>query len=120
MARWLIVDDDIRFTETLTEVLLKNGFDVGVAYWGSDALQSLDDNFDGVLVDLNLTDIDGDEVIEKIRQRFPDIKLGLITGIPEVELRELAQKCRADFYLRKPFEIKKLIQIMRQVEKQEV
>ena len=118
--RWLIVDDDAEFAETLAESLLKRGFEVGVAYWGSDALKSIDGNFSGVLVDLNLTDANGDEIIEQIRNRFPNIKLGLITGMPDAEIENLARRCHADFWLRKPFEIEQLINLMGIKTKQEV
>ncbi|RKZ35173.1 hypothetical protein DRQ33_00355 [bacterium] len=112
MFRWLIVEDDFRFGETLAEALMKHGYEVAITRLGMDAVECIDYNFDGAIVDFNLFDISGDEVIATIKKDYPKLTLGLITGEQEIDLEKLATRCGANFYLRKPFTLSEILNII--------
>ena len=77
----LIVDDEKKFADALTERLRLRGFDAIPAYDGISALSLLkSEPFDGMILDLRLPDIDGMEILRKTKTVFPDIKVVIMSG----------------------------------------
>ena len=69
MTKVLVVEDETSYSEALSYVLRKEGFDVAIAETGPDALTEFDRNgADIVLLDLMLPGIPGTEVCRTIRQ----------------------------------------------------
>ena len=100
----LLVEDEHSMAKGLEMVMNENGYHVDLAATGQAALSAFGtDTFDLMVADLRLPDIDGMEVIERIRRIHPDTKVIIITGYPSVSSAVKAVKVGVSDYLRKPF-----------------
>lgn len=93
----LVVDDDKSLANTFKLVLQSVGFNVDTAITGLQALYKINrKQYDLVILDINLPDMLGDEVAEKIRENSDDVKIIMITGYSsfkdEVKEEELGIK----------------------------
>ncbi len=120
MSRWLIVEDNINTAEALAQMLLKFGYDVGIAYSGGDAMRVMDEKFCGVIIDLNLPDMSGSELLMKLRKKFPRKAFGLITGEDANNLESIARRCCADFWMTKPIDGENFLKKLAEFNKKEV
>ncbi|MBM7555757.1 sigma-54-dependent transcriptional regulator [Halanaerobacter jeridensis] len=99
----LIVDDEKNIRLTL-EKSLSDDYEVETAVNGEDALNKFKaDEFDVVLLDMNLPGLDGMEVLKKIKEEDEEVKVIIITGYGSVETAVETMKVGAIDYLRKPF-----------------
>ena len=100
----LLVEDEPSMAKGLEMVMNEEGYDVDLAMTGQAALNAFGaGTFDLLVADLRLPDIDGMEVIERVRGRHPDTKVIIITGYPSVSSAVKAVKVGVSDYLRKPF-----------------
>jgi len=77
----LIVDDEKKIADALTERLRLRDFDAIPVYDGTSALSLLkSEPFDGMILDLRLPDIDGMEILRQTKTEFPDIKVVIMSG----------------------------------------
>ena len=100
----LLVEDEPSMAKGLEMVMNEKGYDVDLAMTGQAALNAFGaDTFDLLVADLRLPDIDGMEVIERVKGIHPDTKVIIITGYPSVSSAVKAVKVGVSDYLRKPF-----------------
>ncbi|MGQ9509982.1 MAG: sigma-54-dependent transcriptional regulator [Thermodesulfobacteriota bacterium] len=105
----LIVDDDEVMRETLLEVLKKSGYEVYVEGSGSGALSTIKKHIiDLILLDMKLPDIDGIEVLKKIKEFDTDILVIMMTAYSDIQTAVSAMKSGAYHYINKPFELEEL------------
>jgi DNA-binding NtrC family response regulator len=99
------VEDEFSVAKGLEMVMTEEGYDVDLADTGRGALHTFwtKDNFDLMVADLRLPDIDGMEVIQRVKEKRPETKVVIITGYPSVSTAVQAVKIGVDNYLRKPF-----------------
>ncbi len=103
-SRILVVDDEKIVVKTLDHFLQKEGYSVDTALSGAEALNKLDaSDFDLVMTDLKMENIDGMNVIEKAKNRNANIQTIMITGYASVDSAIEAIKKGAFHYLKKPF-----------------
>lgn len=108
-SRVLLVDDDLRLHELLTEYLTQHGFSVERALDGESALQKLDRTpFDAVLLDVMMPRMDGLEVCRRIR-KSSDIPILMLTARGDETDRIVGLEIGADDYLPKPFNPRELL-----------
>jgi DNA-binding response OmpR family regulator len=103
--RVLLVDDDWSFRDALEAVLRGAGFSVRVSSDGAEALRILDqehDSIDVAIVDLNLPEVSGFEVIGAITRRKTAMGVLATTGIYKQTFLEVAQHMGANIAIRKP------------------
>jgi DNA-binding response OmpR family regulator len=94
----LAVDDE-EDVVALYERFLGNDYDVRVAMTGREALDSVDDEVDVVMLDRRLPDVDGEVVLERIRERDLDCRVAVVTAVdPDFDIIEM----EFDDYLVKP------------------
>jgi PAS domain S-box-containing protein len=106
----LIVEDDPGFTSYLNRLLHRDDLKLFTASNGRQAIECLNRNtIDIVLQDIGLPDIDGYQVMDRIRQQFPDVLVIVMTGEVTVESAVQALRKGAYDYLRKPFESTDLV-----------
>lgn len=105
----LIVDDDNVIRETLSDVLKKSGYEVYTEGSGSGAFSILKKHIiDLILLDMKLPDIDGLEVLKKIKEFDTDILVIIMTAYSDVQTAVSAMKLGAYHYINKPFELEEL------------
>jgi len=100
----LLVEDELNVAKGLEMVMREEGYEVDLAETGHDALDKFKvSEFDLLVADLRLPDMDGMEVIQKVRERRPRTNVVIITGYPSVSSAVQAVKMGVSDYLRKPF-----------------
>lgn len=105
----LIVEDDTSLNELLSRQLEQRGYSVTGCLDGRDALQLLESSdFDLVLLDWMLPEIDGIEVLAQIRAER-DMPVIMLTACGSESERIQGLQCGADDYLTKPFNITELM-----------
>ncbi|MGH3744285.1 MAG: response regulator, partial [Mycobacteriales bacterium] len=103
MTRLLVVDDEESFSEALTFMLKREGFEVAVADSGDGALEEFDRNgADLVLLDLMLPGVSGTEVCRQLRARSAVPVIMLTARDSEID-KVVGLELGADDYVTKPF-----------------
>jgi DNA-binding NtrC family response regulator len=103
-GRILIIDDEEIIRESGRRVLEPAGYEVQTAKAGGEGLQLLDaGTVDLVLTDLKMPDIDGIEVLIKIKENWPDTEVIIMTGYGTVNTAVKAMKMGVFDYIEKPF-----------------
>lgn len=109
----LVVDDELFVRELLDEYFSKLDFEVFVASSGPTALKLVAENkFKVALIDLKMNDMDGIEVLKRIRELDENLILILMTGYPTVESSIEAMRSGAYDYVIKPFRLNELKDII--------
>jgi two-component system response regulator RegX3 len=109
------VEDEESFSEALSYLLRKEGFDVAVAATGPDALAEFDRNgADLVLLDLMLPGLSGIEVCQKLRQTSAVPVIMLTAKDSEID-KVVGLEIGADDYMTKPFSTRELVARIRAV-----
>ncbi|MFO0811718.1 MAG: sigma-54 dependent transcriptional regulator [Gemmatales bacterium] len=115
-ARLLIVDDELLIRESLAEFLEQEGFTVRTAADGPSALKLADEQpFDLVLTDIQMPQMDGVELLERLQQRNPETFVLLVTAYGTVETAVEAFKRGAQDYLLKPLRFSEVAAKVRQL-----
>ncbi len=108
-ARILIVDDELISRENLEHVLNKEGHTVVSVDQGIKALKKLENTeFDLVLTDLKMKQVDGMEVLARTKEQYPDTEVIMITAYATVSTAIEAMRKGAYNYLPKPYKIDQL------------
>jgi DNA-binding response OmpR family regulator len=105
----LIVEDDKNLARILTSELLGEGFEVEAADAGRKALDRVEtDEYDVVLLDLNLPDRNGLDVLRDFKNLEVSAEVIILTGNGTVSTAVEAMKLGAYDFLTKPFELEEL------------
>jgi DNA-binding response OmpR family regulator len=109
----LIVDDDKSILRTFTRILQKNGYDIDAADTGKEAIEKADtQEYDLALVDIRLPDMDGTELLAKMKKPLQKTIKIMITGFPSLETGIKALDEGADAYLVKPVKPEELLMLI--------
>jgi len=104
MQRILIVDDEELIRASLKKAATEEGYEAFLAENGKEALSLVEEiSLDLVLLDLKLPDMNGIDVLKKIKQLNEDLLVIIITGYASVESAVKAIKLGAYDYIKKPF-----------------
>ena len=117
----LVVDDDKKLCANMNDVLSAKGYRVCVAYDGNMAIEKAqENNFDVMLIDLNLPTLNGLETYLTIRDFRPKAVVIMITGYSQ-EMGELAQQAlqkNAYACLEKPINMDELVTLLARIKEQ--
>ncbi|MEW8626177.1 MAG: EAL domain-containing protein [Candidatus Thiodiazotropha sp.] len=109
-ARILIADDEPRARASLKELLRFTGHEITLAESGREAIDLLNsNNFDLILLDLNMPDLNGHKVMEHIDQYSIDCDIVVISGEATFDHASLALRNGAKDFLRKPYQPEELL-----------
>ncbi|MEW6739532.1 MAG: response regulator transcription factor [Nitrospirota bacterium] len=104
----LIVEDEKKISDIVGSYLERDGFKVTIANTGQDALQQIKNNFDLIILDLMLPDIDGETICSSIRE-FSDVPIIMLTAKSSEDDRIKGLGIGADDYVIKPFSPRELV-----------
>ena len=110
-ARLLLVDDESAYVNVLFNRLNKRGFEVTKSFGGAEALQILRrKEFDVVILDLKMADMDGLEVLKIIKLLDPNLQVIMLTGHGSVTACRQGIEMGAYDYLMKPCTLAELVE----------
>ncbi|MCC7299998.1 MAG: sigma-54-dependent Fis family transcriptional regulator [Verrucomicrobia bacterium] len=110
MPRILIVDDEPTILNLLNKILIGQGYDATPASNGEKALQLLQtEKFDLMISDINMTPINGMELLRKAAASWPDMGVIMLTAYGTVATAVEAMKEGAFDYITKPFKLDELV-----------
>jgi DNA-binding NtrC family response regulator len=109
-AKILLVDDEVVFTNNMSKLLSRRGYEVKTANSGYEALGILMDNtFDVMVVDLKMPGIDGIATIREMKKLGLFTEVLILTGHGSIDLALEALRMGAYGYVTKPCEIAELV-----------
>ena len=112
----LVVDDDNGVRNMLRSVLENEGYLVEDVENGKGAIKACEKSvFDVALIDVELPDMKGTELLNKLKKIRPKMVRIIITGHPTLESAMKAVNERADGYVLKPFEVEVLLETIKRV-----
>lgn len=105
----LLVEDDMRIREIVSDYFLAEGFEILQAEDGKSALEIFEnDSIDLVILDIMIPDIDGWSVCKRIR-KISDVPVIMLTARADEEDKLLGYEMGADDYVTKPFSPRVLV-----------
>ena len=112
-ARILVIDDDVNIRKSLEAILSAEGYNVDLAKNGKEAIKKSESTvYNVALIDIRLPDMDGVELLIRVKDSVPKMRKIIITGYPSVQNAIEAVNRKADAYLVKPVDVKKLLIII--------
>jgi DNA-binding NtrC family response regulator len=109
-AQILICDDDETLCYLLKEELLNEGFSVDIVYDGKYAIEKVQrKNYDVLLLDLEMKEVMGEEVLKYVQDNFPSLQVIVLTGKSEMRTAIECIKHGAYDFITKPYELEKLL-----------
>jgi len=106
----LVCDDEKRVRDSLTGLLQDHGYEVVSTSGGKECLHAVSSQrFDLVIMDIIMPDLDGVEVLQRIRGWYKDLEVIMITGYADKEKATSAFRLKAYDFIEKPFESKDLL-----------
>jgi DNA-binding response OmpR family regulator len=112
-GRVLIVDDEVYITDVIQQHFTSLGYDVDVARHGAAALvRAAAVRPDVVLLDVNLPELSGDQVLDRLKTIDPTVPIVMLTGNTDEDLaRSFLQRGALD-YIAKPFHLAALERVV--------
>lgn len=115
-ARVLVVDDDPGLLTLLVDTLQAIGYSVTGVQGGIAALEALqNEQFDLMVTDIKMPDLDGIQLLKKTRRHYPDLPVLFITGFATPDM---LVRAAPDGYLLKPFRISHIEELIERTLKQ--
>src|SRR5215467_11126855 len=113
--RILVVDDEEPIREIVTSMLTNSNYKCRQAASGLEALALLDsgEEFELMLSDLMMADVDGIGLLERTKERYPDMPVVMVTAVYDISVALAAIRNGAYDYLLKPFEREQLLATVR-------
>ena len=113
--RILLVDDEEEFVRALAKRLAARGLEVETASDGESAIEKIKGSeFDVIVLDLAMPNMDGIETLRRLRAIDPDLQVVLLTGHGTVKTGVEAMKAGALDFLEKPAELQELLAKIRE------
>lgn len=103
-ARILAVDDEAVVLESFRRILVVEGYSIDTVEHGPEALYLVQRrDYDVVLTDLVMPDMDGGEVVKAVKHLRPDMDVAVVTGFGSIESAVATMQHGGSDYLQKPF-----------------
>jgi DNA-binding NtrC family response regulator len=111
----LLVDDEVKFLQAVSERLSIKGFDVTTASNGESAVEAANKGgFDVAVLDLQMPGTDGAQVLKILKQNHKFIEIIMLTGHATVDSAVECTKLGAFKYLEKPYDFDKLVDALKE------
>ena len=111
----LMVDDEVKFLESIAKRLELKGIRVVAVTNGEKAVEAAENElFDVALVDFQMPGMDGAQVLKTLKQKHKYLEIIMLTGHATVDSAVECTKLGAFKYLEKPYEFEKLIEVIKE------
>jgi DNA-binding NtrC family response regulator len=111
----LLVDDEVKFLESIAKRLEMKDFDVTTASNGREAIASAEKGlFDVAIVDFQMPGMDGTEVLKALKENHKYLEIIMLTGHATIDSAVEATKLGAFKYLEKPYDFEKLVEVIKE------
>jgi DNA-binding NtrC family response regulator len=111
----LLVDDEIKFLQSIAKRLTLKDFDVIAVSNGEEAIVSAEkDLFDVAVVDFQMPGMDGTQVLKALKKRHKYLEIIMLTGHATVDSAVECTKLGAFKYLEKPYAFEKLVETIKE------
>ncbi|MEM2259946.1 MAG: response regulator [Candidatus Methanomethylicaceae archaeon] len=111
-GRILVIDDDPDIREGISEILRNSGYEVDAVETATEAIKKSEENvYHIAFIDIVLPDMNGIEVLKKLKDRIPKTRKVIITGYATLENAVEALNLGANAYLIKPVKPEDIIKI---------
>ena len=108
--RILIVEDEVRLAEALSQIMAEQRYQTDVVYTGSDGLDyALTSQYDVIVLDVMLPGLSGFEVVQRLRSAHNSTPVLMLTAKDETSDKVNGLDCGADDYMTKPFDSGELL-----------
>jgi DNA-binding NtrC family response regulator len=112
-AKVLVIDDDSSMLDLTRYHLLDRGYDVVLAQTGEEGIRLAGTTrFNMALTDYSLPDVDGVEVVRRLKEISPETEIIVITGYGSVDVAVEATKAGAFYFVEKPVDFDELVLLM--------
>ncbi len=112
----LVVDDEPVVLNSCRRVLEEDGFDVRLVPSADEALKAInDEGFGLLLVDVKMPKHDGIYLMQKVKEKWPDVPIIVMSGYPTLDTITDGAKMGAAAFIAKPFTPDELLETIRQV-----
>ncbi|GAI09121.1 unnamed protein product, partial [marine sediment metagenome] len=119
-AKILVVDDEVNLLQSLSDVLKKKGYSVATAQNGLEALKKLKERyFNMAIVDFKMPKMGGMELLEVMKERYPQTPVVILTGYGTIKSAVDTMKKGAYNYLIKPFSPDEILLIANKIMEEE-
>jgi len=113
--RILIVDDEKTVLENFREILELKGYSVDIAETGQEAIDKSEANpYNLALLDIRLPDMEGTELLKRMKDTIPKMVKIMVTGYPSLENAKEALNRGADSYVVKPVNMDELLNLIKE------
>lgn len=107
--RLLVVEDEKQLCNTVAKSLYDAGYEVDACYDGEEALEYiLAENYDLIVLDLNLPGMDGMDILRELRQKNEDTKVLILSARSQIADKVEGLDAGANDYMEKPFHLQEL------------
>lgn len=107
--RLLVVEDEKDLCDTIAKVLYDSGYEVDTCYDGEEALDYiLTEEYDLIVLDLNLPGMDGMDILKDLRQKNEETKVLILSARSQIADKVEGLDAGANDYMEKPFHLQEL------------
>lgn len=107
--RLLIVEDEKKLCDTIAKTLYQAGYEVDTCYDGDEALDYiLAENYDLIVLDLNLPGTDGMDILKELRKENEETKVLILSARSQIVDKVEGLDAGANDYMEKPFHLQEL------------
>jgi DNA-binding NtrC family response regulator len=119
-SRILVIDDDENIRKVIKTILEDEGYVIETAETAKIGIEKSQKGFYNLaLIDVRLPDMEGIELLSKLRETKPKMRKIIVTGYPTLQNAVAAVNKGADAYVMKPFDVEKILQTIKvQLQKQ--
>ena len=111
----LLVDDEIKFLQSISERLALKDFEVIAASTGREAITAAEKElFDVAVVDFQMPGMDGTQVLKALKERHKYLEIVMLTGHATIDSAVECTKLGAFKYLEKPYGFEKLVEVIKE------
>jgi DNA-binding NtrC family response regulator len=109
----LLVDDEVKFLETIATRLELRNLEVMTATSGEESIAAAEKNlFDVAILDLKMPGLDGAQVLKQLKERHKYLEIIMLTGHATIDSAVACTKLGAFKFLRKPYDFEKLLGVI--------